>query len=522
VTYTLATNVEALVLTGSAAINGTGNTLANTIAGNSAANLLSGGTGNDTITGGGGNDTLVADAAGDVLIEAAGGGTDLVQASVSWTLGAELENLTLTGNAALSGTGNTLANLITGNTGANNLSGLDGNDTLISGSGNDTLNGGAGADSLTGEAGNDTYDVDNLGDIVTELAGGGTDLVHATLSWTLGVEVENLTLMGAANLNGTGNILANRLTGNTGANTLAGGDGNDTLDAGAGNDTLNGGTGNDSLIGGAGDDLFIVDAAGDVISEASASGNDTVQASVTYTLATNVEALVLTGSAAINGTGNTLANTIAGNGAANLLSGGAGNDTITGGGGNDTLVADATGDVLIEAAGGGTDLVQASVSWTLGAELENLTLTGTSGLSGTGNTLANLITGNAGANNLSGLDGNDTLVGGAGNDSLNGGLGADAFVFNSTTSGVDVIADFNELNGGGEEGDVLRFEGLGVGAFVYLGTGAFTGGSNNSEARVSGSQVFVDTNGDGTADITITLTGLTSAAQLAASDFIFV
>lgn len=86
---------------------------------------------------------------------------------------------------------------------------------------------------------------------------------------------------------------------------------------------------------------------------------------------------------------------------------------------------------------------------------------------------------------------------------------------------VDVISDFNELNGGGEEGDILRFEGMGIGTFVYLGTGAFGGGSGNSEARISGSQVFVDTNGDGTADITLTLMGLTSANQLAASDFIF-
>ncbi len=116
--------------------------------------------------------------------------------------------------------------------------------------------------------------------------------------------------------------------------------------------------------------------------------------------------------------------------------------------------------------------------------MERLIQTGTTGIAGTGNTLANSMTGNSGANNLSGLDGNDTLLGGAGNDSLTGGLGADQFVFNSTASGVDVISDFNELNGGGEEGDVLRFEGLSVGAFAYRGTAAFTGGSDNSDLIV--------------------------------------
>ena len=197
-------------------------------------------------------------------------------------------------------------------------------------------------------------------------------------------------------------------------------------------------------------------------------------------------------------------------------------DGRAGGLGDDTYVVDSASDVIAEAVGEGVDGVTSSVSLTLAANVENLALSGTSGLSGTGNALDNILVGNSGANNLSGLDGNDTLVGGGGNDTLTGGLGADHFVFNSTTSGVDIIADFNELNGGGDEGDILRFEGLGIGTFSYLGTGAFTGGSDNSEARVVGDQVLVDTNGDGTADITITLTGLTNANQLTADDFLFV
>jgi Ca2+-binding RTX toxin-like protein len=148
-----------------------------------------------------------------------------------------------------------------------------------------------------------------------------------------------------------------------------------------------------------------------------------------------------------------------------------------------------------------------------------------------GNAGANRLTGGLGDDSLEGNSGNDTLhggagddtlVGGSGNDVLTGGTGADEFVFRSRTSGVDTITDFNNLDGGGDDGDVLVFEGLGVGTFAYLGAGAFTGGSDNSEARVSGSQVLVDTNGDGTADITITLTGLTNANQLAVDDFLFV
>jgi Ca2+-binding RTX toxin-like protein len=558
VTVTLGAEVEQLTLTGSTAINGTGNTVANILTGNIAANLLSGlggndslfggdgadtldgGTGSDSLVGGTGNDTFIIDVAGDVVVELAGGGTDSVQAGLTYTLGAEVEHLLLTGTSAINGTGNAAQNSLTGNSANNTLSGLGGNDTLDGGAGNDSLDGGVGADTLIGGAGNDVFVVDNVGDLITEIAGGGTDTVTSTITTTLAGEVENLTLLGSTAVNGTGNGLANVLTGNTGANLLSGLSGNDTISAGDGNDTLDGGLGVDSMTGGVGNDTYIIDDIGDRAIEAASGGTDIVQSSVTFTLGTEVENLTLTGSSAINGTGNTLANTILGNGAANLLVGGSGNDTLNGGSGNDTLdggtgtdsliggagddtfIFDVATDVGVEAVGGGTDTVQTGLAWTLGAEFENLFLTGSTGVSGTGNSAANRLTGNSGANNLSGLDGNDTILGVGGNDTLTGGLGADQFVFNSTASGVDVIADFNELNGGGEEGDVLRFEGLRVGTFAYRGTSAFTGGSDNSEARVAGNQVLVDTNGDGTTDITITLTGLTTASQLGASDFLFV
>jgi Ca2+-binding RTX toxin-like protein len=184
------------------------------------------------------------DNTGDVVTENANEGTDTVQSGVTYTLGADVENLTLTGSSAINGTGNTLDNLLTGNSK---------NNTLTGNAGNDTLNGGAGADTLRGGLGDDTYVVDNTGDVVTENANEGTDTVQSGITYTLGANVENLTLTGTSTLNGTGNSLDNVITGNSAANALAGGDGADTLNAGAGNDTVTGGKGNDTYLFGRGD-----------------------------------------------------------------------------------------------------------------------------------------------------------------------------------------------------------------------------------------------------------------------------
>lgn len=534
-----------------------GTAFADAIYGDTGNDTIQGLGGNDTLAGGAGDDSYVVDSTTDIVFEDAGEGTDLILASISFVLGAEVENLILTGSDSISGTGNEAANLLAGNAGSNLLSGLGGNDsifggdgadTLYGGDGADTLDGGTGADSMTGGLGDDVYIVDNAADAVVEEASGGVDTVQASITFTLSTELENLTLTGSAAISGTGNATANVLTGNAGANLLSGLDGNDSIYGGDGADTLDGGTGADSMTGGLGEDVYVVDNAADVIVEGTSGGIDSVQSSVTFTLSADVENLTLSGTAAINGTGNASDNVITGNTAANSLSGldgndsldgGSGNDTLFGGAGNDTLnggansdsmtggsgddtyIVNATADVVVEAVGEGIDTVQSNVNWTLGANVENLIFYSNSGLTGIGNALANQITGNSGANALSGLDGDDTLIGGGGNDALTGGNGADQFVYNSTSSGVDVIADFNQLDGGSREGDVLRFIGLGVGTFAYMGTGAFSGGSDNSEARINGNQVLVDTNGDGTADITITLTGLTSASQLTASDFLF-
>ena len=142
-----------------------------------------------------------------------------------------IENLTLTGSAAIAGTGNDLSNVLTGNAGVNTLTGLGGNDTL---------NGGAGADTMLGGTGNDTYVVDNAGDVADETGGDGTDTVQSSITFSLSDAVhakgtiENLTLTGTAAINGTGNALANVITGNSGNNILAGLGGADQLIGGAG------------------------------------------------------------------------------------------------------------------------------------------------------------------------------------------------------------------------------------------------------------------------------------------------
>jgi Ca2+-binding RTX toxin-like protein len=372
--------VNSLTSIGISIVGTAGNDRLNGSPGN---DLLDGRAGADTMTGGTGDDTYFVDNTRDIVTEVAGGGVDTVNTTITWALGAELENLNLLGTAAINATGNAKANVINGNSAAN---------------------------VMAGGAGNDTYVVDDAGDVVIELPGGGSDLVKASVSYVLGAEVEKLILTGTAAINATGNAMANAITGNSAANVL------------------DGGAGADTLAGGAGNDIYVVDNVRDVVTEASGAGTDLVNASVSYTLTANVEKLTLTGSSAINATGNTLANVLVGNSAANVLNGGAGADTMTGGDGDDSYVVDNARDVIVEVAGGGIDSVSSSVTYTLASEVDNLMLTGTAAINATGNAQANRLTGNSAANTLTGGAGNDTLSGGAGKDTLAGGAGDDTYL----------------------------------------------------------------------------------------------
>jgi Ca2+-binding RTX toxin-like protein len=266
------------------------------LTGDSGDDVLDGKLGNDTLNGGAGNDTYYVDSSADVIQgELISGGKDSVYSSISINLGSYIEDLTLVGEGNITGAGNTLDNVLTGNNkiniinglgGNDRIYGLDGNDTLKGGDGNDSLDGDGnpfftdgeapravyvGADRMEGGTGNDTYVVNSIGDVVFENAAEGTDTVISSISYNLGINLENLVLNGIGNITGAGNTLNNTVTGNDKVNILNGLGGNDTiygegsndrLIGDLGDDILCGGSGNDTLTGGSGFDRFVLGAPG--------------------------------------------------------------------------------------------------------------------------------------------------------------------------------------------------------------------------------------------------------------------
>ena len=363
ISYSLTAHVENLILLQNGNINATGNDLNNQLSGNSSDNILNGNTGVDTLKGGQGNDTYIVDSSLDLIIENQNEGIDSVQATSNYSLGDHLENLMLIGDKALQGIGNSLGNMLIGNEFDNVFMGMDGADTIEGGLGNDQLWGASGNDVMSGGSGDDYYGVNDVGDIVNEDAGGGTDTVYATVNWSLGSNFEKLILIGGLTLTGTGNELDNFIQGNFVNNTLFGGDGADTIEGGDGDDEIYGGLGADVLKGGSGNDSYKVDQSGDTLIEDVSGGVDTVVTSGSWELEANVEILQLVGNGNTNGKGNGLDNLISGTIGINVLSGLDGNDTLIGNDGSDTLVGGIGTDTFIfETIQGGTDVITDFVS----------------------------------------------------------------------------------------------------------------------------------------------------------------
>ena len=448
----LAHDVEGLYgMGGKANMTLVGNELANIIFGDAGNDLIDGGLDGDKMHGSKGNDTYIVDDMNDQVFENANEGTDTVKSAVNFALGANVENLILTGAGSIDGTGNALKNVIVGNDGAN------------------VLDGGAGADVMIGGKGGDTFIVDNVGDKVVETlnfqAGGGNDWVKSSVSFSLAgsVNVEYLTLTGTGNLHATGNALDNHIEGNSG------------------NNVIDGGKGGDVLQGRGGDDTYIVDNLNDFVAEDPMDGTDAVVSSVAlFQGYANVENYIFKTAAALNFVGNALDNEIHGGsgkdhiqggggrdhiygnggndwlegGSLNdLLDGGAGADKMEGHGDNDTYYVNNVGDNVVEQMGEGFDTVVSTISIThLFHDVEGLMLVGSANINGIGNDLDNIIYGNNGNNVLSGGGGKDELYGQHGNDTLFGGAGADQFDFVLKGSdGHDTVKDFLKAE------DVLEF-----------------------------------------------------------------
>jgi len=317
----------------------------------------------------------------------------------------------------------------------------------------------AGTDTGVGGNGNDSYfGFNHAGDVIIETVGGGIDTLNSTTSVNLSsdsryVNIENINLLGSAEITGTGTSGINVIAGNPGNNGLNGLAGDDALYGGDGDDVLDGGAGNDFMSGGLGNDSYYLDSTLDTVDENINEGLDRIYSLINYTLGMNTENLTLLAGAAVNATGNLGNNTITGNqnnnlilgldgddslfgltgndnlqgGTGNdLLDGGTGNDTLVGGAGNDTYYIDNPLDNFTEFAGQGIDTVAITYDYTIGEFFENLLLldTGT-GINATGNLADNIITGNLLNNLLNGLYGDDTLMGMGGNDLLQGGRGHD-------------------------------------------------------------------------------------------------
>ncbi|GID03137.1 M10 family metallopeptidase C-terminal domain-containing protein [Pseudomonas sp. 008] len=382
------------------------------------------------------------------------------------------------------------------------ISGTDQADTLVGSSGNDTLDGGLGADTMTGGDGNDIYVVNNVLDRVVEsnTSTSQIDTVQASVSWTLGANLENLVLTGVSGINGTGNEQHNFITGN------------------AGNNVLDGAAGGDSMSGGDGSDTYYVDNADDIVieinSNALSGGIDSVHSSLAaYTLGNNVEHLYIDSTGAANGTGNALDNTLFAGAGNNVLDGREGNDTVSFERAASGVTVNLSTSAQQNTVGSGLDTVKLFENLTGSAYADTLS----------GNSGANVLNGGAGNDTLVGGSGDDRLIGGAGTDNLTGGTGADTYVFDALSDmGAGALRDV--INGfKSTEGDHLDFTGLdanpmttAVDAFTFIGANAFDPADATGELRFADGILYGSVDADAAPEFEITLVGVT---ELHASDF---
>lgn len=437
---------------GATLLGGAGNNIIDTTKFTGPVTLF-GGIGNDRLLGGDGNDTLVGElgspgGSGNDILDGGAGNDRVVELSdVNFTLtddqliGSGTDKLISIENAAL--TGGSSDNIFDASKfkGSVSLTGNLGNDTLIGGISN--------ADRVI-ETGNFNYTLTN-----NSLTGEGTDRLSgietASLVGGTGNNIIDASkFKGSVILNGGGPVDPftgdDRLTGGSSKDLISGGDGNDILSGNEGNDTLNGGDGNDFFRGQAGNDILnggagvdrveVLANTGNIIltdNSVTGDGTDALNSIETATLFANntnrnIDASSFTlGSVTLDGS--SLDNILLGGSGNDFFDGEDGNDTLnagvsgldtlSGGAGNDTYIVTGTSDTVIENFNAGLDTVQSGSSFTLSANVENLTLTG--GITGTGNALSNFIIGSDGTNILSGGGGNDIILGSLGDDSLNGG-----------------------------------------------------------------------------------------------------
>ena len=352
--YTLANYTLLASGTPTNTITGTAN--AETLTGTSGNDLIDGAGGADTMSGGAGDDTYIVSDPNAKVVEGYGGGVDTVKSSVSYTLSAYVENLTLTGSAAINATGNSQSNIIIGNDAANVITGGLGNDVLTGGGGADTfvISSGDGSDIITdftpgSRAGHDVVQLNgfaftSFSDIQAAMTQVGND-VYLALTGQDTLVFRNITVSSFTSDDfqlptslPVGGATTSWVNGSTGSHTVYGTAANDKITAVNADDTL---------VGWNGDDTYVIGNANQKIVENPGGGIDSVEAWTSYALPANVENLTLM-IGGLAGTGNQLANRIVGSSGDDVLNGGGGNDWIFGGAGNDTFIYGAgTGNVTI-------------------------------------------------------------------------------------------------------------------------------------------------------------------------------